>query len=205
MTAVTTVGEPHPHIEHPDTVGRRWRAGVVLIVGADLAFVLSLVFSYFYLRGLNTAGEWLPKGTPGAAIWPAWAIAAVLVASAAIYRSGHVAMHRGNPSRLSTATGLAVLLVVVGIVAQVVQLGTLPFALHHSSYTSAVYVLGGANLFHLLLTLFIGAGLWNRSRLGLYSPTNDWQVRVVGIWWTWVAIAAVISAVPTSFIAAPGG
>jgi heme/copper-type cytochrome/quinol oxidase subunit 3 len=205
MTAVTTVGDPLPHFEHPDTVGRRWRAGVILLVLADVAFLLSLVFSYFYLRGLNTAGAWLPKGTQGAPIWAAWAIAAVLVASAAVYRSGQVAIHRGNVSRLSTATALALLLVVVGLVAQVVQLATLPFDLDESSYTSAVYVLGGANLFHLLLTLFIGVGMWNRSRLGLYSPTNAWQVRVVGIWWTWIAIAAVISAVPTSFIAAPGG
>jgi heme/copper-type cytochrome/quinol oxidase subunit 3 len=112
-------------------------------------------------------------------------------------------MHAGNESRLALGAILGVVLLIVDIVAQVMQLATFPFALKHSSYTSSVYVLAGANLFHLLLTLFIGLGLWNRARLGRYSPTNDWQVRVVGIWWNWVAIAAVISAVPVSFIASP--
>jgi heme/copper-type cytochrome/quinol oxidase subunit 3 len=202
MTAVT-IGDPLPHIEHPDTIGRRWRAGVVMLVVADAAFVLSLVFSYFYLRGLNTENHWFPKGSTGASIWVAWVIAAILVASAGAFRWGQVGMHAGNESRLALGAILGVVLLIVDIVAQVMQLATFPFALKHSSYTSSVYVLAGANLFHLLLTLFIGLGLWNRARLGRYSPTNDWQVRVVGIWWNWVAIAAVISAVPVSFIASP--
>jgi heme/copper-type cytochrome/quinol oxidase subunit 3 len=202
MTAVT-VGDPLPHHELPSTIGRRWRAGVILLVTADAAFVFSLAFSYFYLRGLDTESAWLPKDTQGAAIWVGWLIAAILVASAAAYRWGQLGIHAGKESRLGTGTAIALVLVVVDIVVQIIQLGTFPFALHYSAYTSSVYVLAGANLFHLLLTLFIGLGLWNRSRLGLFSPTNDWQVRMVGIWWTWVALAAVISAVPPSFIAAP--
>jgi heme/copper-type cytochrome/quinol oxidase subunit 3 len=202
VTAVT-VGDPLPHHELPETIGRRWRAGVILLVGADATFVLSLAFSYFYLRGLDTEGAWLPKGTPAAAIWVGWLIAAILVASAAAYRWGQLGIHAGLESRLGTGTAIALGLVVLAIVVQVIQIATFPFALHHSAYTSEMYVLAGASLFHLLLTLFIGLGLWNRSRLGLFSPTNDWQVRVVGIWWIWVALAAVISAVPPSFIAAP--
>lgn len=202
MTAVT-IGDPLPHVEHPDTIGRRWRTGVVLLVVADAAFVLSFVFSYFYLRGLNTENHWLAKGSTGASIWVAWVIAAVLVASAAAYRWGQVGIHAGIESRLALGAGVATALLVVDIVVQVLQLATFPFAMKDSSYASSVYVLSGANLFHLVLTLFVGLGLWNRARRGLYSPTNDWQVRVVGIWWSWVALAAVISAVPVSFIASP--
>ncbi|MDQ1614829.1 MAG: Cytochrome c oxidase subunit [Actinomycetota bacterium] len=202
MTAVT-VTEPIPHHEDPITIGRRWRAGVILLIVADAAFVGSLVFSYFYLRGLNTSGAWMAKHGSGAPIWFPWFIALIVVLSAGAYRWGQVGIHAGRVSRLPVGAGIAVLLLAVDIVVQVIQLGSLPFALKDSSYTSSVYVLGGANLFHLLVTFFIGLGLWNRSRLNLYTTTEDWQVRVVGIWWNWIAIAAIVSAIPTSFIASP--
>jgi hypothetical protein len=45
--------------------------------------------------------------------------------------------------------------------------------------------------------------MWNRGRRGLYGAERTWQVRLVGTWWTWVALAAVLSAFTTSFIASP--
>ncbi len=203
MTAVT-VEEPLPHHEHPDTVGRRWRTGVLLLIVADAAFLFSLVFSYFYLRGLNTGGHWFGPHAHAAPIWVAWAIAAVVVASAAAYRWGLLGVQSGNVGRLGTGVGIAILLLLLDVVAQVVQMVALPFGIGHNAYSSSVYVLSGANLFHLLLTLFIGVGIWNRTRVGLYSKGNEWQVRVAGIWWGWVALSAVIGAVPLSFISTPG-
>jgi heme/copper-type cytochrome/quinol oxidase subunit 3 len=202
MTAVT-VGNPVPHLEETDTVGRRWRTGVILLIVADVAFVGSLVFSYFYLRGLNTEGAWLAKGQSIAPIWVGWVIAAILVLSAASYRWGQAGLHTGKESRLGLGVALAVLLAIADLVAQVVQLASLSFGAGHSSYSSSIWVLGGANIFHLLLTLFLGIGLWNRARLHKYSPSNDWQVQIIGIWWTWIAIAAVVTALTTSFVASP--
>jgi heme/copper-type cytochrome/quinol oxidase subunit 3 len=202
MTAVTA-GHPLPHHESVDTVGRRWRTGVVLLMVADVAFVASLVFTYFYLRGLNTQGAWFPKGASVAPIWVGWAIAAALVASAATYRWGEIGMRAGNDSRLIAGAGVAVLLVLADAVAQVAQLVTFSFGLADGSYASSVYVLAGANLFHLLFTLFLGVGLWNRARLHKYSVDNDWQVRIIGIWWSWIAVASVIGAITTSFVASP--
>jgi heme/copper-type cytochrome/quinol oxidase subunit 3 len=202
MTAVT-VGSPLAHHEDLDTIGRRWRTGLALLIVADAAFVGSLVFSYFYLRGLNTDGHWFPRHSPIAPIWVGWVIAAGAVLSAGAYRWGQEGFHSGKESRLALGAGVAVLLVVADVVGQVVQIATLPFGVKHSSYSSSIYVFAGANLFHLLLTLFVGVGIWNRVRLGRHSPSNDWQVRLVGIWWTWIALAAVISAFTTSFVASP--
>jgi hypothetical protein len=72
-----------------------------------------------------------------------------------------------------------------------------------SAYSSSLYTLAGANLFHLLLTVFLGVAMWNRGRQHIYSASSNWQVRLVGLWWTWVALAAVLAAFTTSFIAAP--
>jgi heme/copper-type cytochrome/quinol oxidase subunit 3 len=202
MTSVVAAAPVQPH-DDVDVVGARWRMGVILIVVADAAFVASLVFTYFYLRGLNTEGNWLPKGSPTAAIWVSWAIAGGLVLSAAAYRWGHVGIQAGKRSQLLVGSGVATLVVLADTVGQIIQLGTFPFRVDSGSYASSVFALAGANLFHLFITLFVGIGVWNRARLGKYTETGNWQVRVVGIWWSWIAVAAIVSAFTTSFIASP--
>jgi heme/copper-type cytochrome/quinol oxidase subunit 3 len=202
MTAVT-VGDPVIHHEEPDTVGRRQRTGVALLILADVAFLASLLFAYFYLRGLNTEKGWVLAGDKTAAIWVGWLIALGMVVSAALYRWGDSGLRAGHEKRLPTAIALAVLVLVIDLAAQVVQLVTFPFGVADSAYASSIYTLAGANLFHLVLTLFIGLGMWNRTRLGKYAPDNSWQVRIVGIWWTWIAVAALATALVTSFIASP--
>ena len=61
MTSAT-VDNPNVHLEDPDLIGRRWRTGVRLLIFADASFVAALLFSYFYLRGLNTENAWLHPG-----------------------------------------------------------------------------------------------------------------------------------------------
>lgn len=202
MTSVIATA-PVQHHDPIEVVGARWRTGVVLLIAADAAFVASLVFSYFYLRGLNTSGGWLPKGSPTAAIWVGWAIAGGLVLSAVAYRWGQVGLRAGKAGRLAVGAGLGVLIVAADTVGQIIQIGTFPFRVDSGSYASSVMVLACANLFHLLLTLFIGIGLWNRARMHKYAVGDDWQVRVTGIWWTWISVAALLSAFTTSFIASP--
>lgn len=202
MTALQ-VEVPGEHHEDVGTLGRRWRTGVLLLMLADVAFVVSLIFSYFYLRGLNTEGEWVTAGSKTASIWAGWAIAAVLVLSALAYRWGLDGIRAANQTRLVTGMAVAVGLVLIDGVAQIIQLASFPFRPDASAYASSVYTLAGANLFHLLLTLFLGIGLWNRSRLGMYSARDFWQVDIVGIWFGWIAVAALGSALATSFIASP--
>ncbi|PZS18876.1 MAG: hypothetical protein DLM57_05080 [Pseudonocardiales bacterium] len=202
MTAVIPAG-PARHVEDLDAVGRRWRLGVVLFIFADAAFVASLVFTYFYLRGLNTDSGWFPDGAASTPIWIGWTIAAGTVLSAAAYRWGHSGIRAGKEERLVLGAGLAVLVVLVVVVGQLIQLATFPFGVADSSYGSTTYVLGAANMFHLLITLFVGLGIVNRGRLHKFSSTNNWQVQIIGLWWTWVAAAAVLSAFTTSFVASP--
>ena len=176
---------------------------MLLLIVADVAFVGSMVFSYFYLRGLNTEGSWFPKGQAIAPIWVGWVIAAVLVVSAAVYRWGQDGLHGDKAGRMSVAILIALLLVAADLVVQFIQLATLKFGAGHSAYASSIYVLSGANVFHLVLTLFLGVGVANRLRIGRYAADNDWQVQIIGIWWSWIAVAAVITAFTTSFVASP--
>ncbi|HEY2041594.1 MAG TPA: hypothetical protein VGH11_02875 [Jatrophihabitans sp.] len=203
MTTVAEVPVPGQPLEEVDTVGRRQRIGVLLLIVADMAFVGALIFSYFYLRGLNTSGSWLTKDASTAPIWIGWVIAAVLVVSTWVLRQGLAGVKEGKQARLANAVGIALLLVLGDAVVQVIQLVSFSFKPDANAYASSIYTLAGANLFHLLLTALLGIGLWNRSRLGKYSVADPWQVEIVTIWWTWIALAAVAGAITTSFIASP--
>jgi len=202
MSATTAPGTPI-HREDVDTVGRRWRMGVGFIIVADASFVAAMLFSYRYLRGLNTEGAWVPHGSATAPIWSSWLLAAGLVLSAVVFRWGERGIRGGDRAPLVLASAVGVLLLVVVAVGQVVQIASFPFAIAASAYASAMYLLAGANLFHVVLTLFLGVSMWNRGRLGRYTATENWQVGIVSLWWAWIALAAVLSALTTSFIASP--
>ena len=202
MSATTAPGTPI-HREDVDTVGRRWRMGVGFIIVADASFVAAMLFSYRYLRGLNTEGAWVPHGSATAPIWSSWLLAAGLVLSAVVFRWGERGMRGGDSAPLVLASAVGVLLLVAVAVGQVVQIASFTFAIAASAYASAMYLLTGANLFHVVLTLFLGVSMWNRGRLGRYTATENWQVGIVSLWWAWIALAAVLSALTTSFIASP--
>jgi heme/copper-type cytochrome/quinol oxidase subunit 3 len=199
----STVENPNVHLEDPDLIGRRWRTGVRLLILADASFVAALLFSYFYLRGLNTEKAWLADGQATASIAFGWLLAGGLVLSAVAFRWAQRGIENGKESRFVAGAALALLVLVVDAVAQVWQLVSFPFGVADSAYSSSLYTLAGANLFHLLLTVFLGIGMWNRGRHHIYSASSNWQVRLVGLWWTWVALASVLAAFTTSFITSP--
>jgi heme/copper-type cytochrome/quinol oxidase subunit 3 len=190
------------HHEPPDVVGRRQRLGVVLLILADVAFVLSLVFTYLYLRQLNTEGGWIPKDGRTESVGFGWVIALVMVVSWAAYRWGETAARAGRSKQLVLGTALAVLVAGVDLALQLYQMVVSTLRAADGSYASAFMALAGYHAFHVLLTMFIGLGVWNRARLGKYA-SNHWQVRIVGYWWAWVAVSAVITAATMSFTTSP--
>lgn len=196
----TTLHAPsHGHHESPATVGKRDRMGVVFLILADLVFLLSLIFSYFYLRALNTTGHWIPAGSHVAKNWQGWIVTAFAILAAAAYRSGLRGIRAGDQGRLVTGTGLALLLIVVDLGAQIWQWSNFPFVTTTGGYASAMIMLAGANCFHLGITIFLGIGMLNRSRLGRYTKDDYSQVSTVGLWWAWIALSSVMVAVTTLF------
>lgn len=202
MTSVT-IGDPDLHVEHPDLIGRRWRTGTLLLILADAAFVAAMLFTYLYLRGLNTEKMWYAPKQHIASIGFSWVIAGVLVVSAIAYRFGQRGIRAGNQANLVLGTLVAFVVVLVAGVLQFIQLATFPFGAATSAYSSSMYLVAGANLFHILITAFLGLAMWNRSRRRLYSAESNWQVEVVGLWWTWIALAAVAVSLVTSFVTSP--
>lgn len=192
------------HHEDPDDVGSRNRLGVILILVADIAFALSMVFVYFYLRGQNVNDMWLPKATEDRGVIEAvssskaWTVTTI----AAIGLLTHFYALKGarvhNQAQLMLGSFVALLASITAIYFQLKIFMDAPFTFTDGAYVSCFYLFAVMNLVHLFLTLFISFGNWNRARLGLYK-TNVWHVDIVNVWWVWMVVSSLLGAFCLSF------
>ena len=176
--------------EEPQDFGERWRVGALLLIVADAAFVAALSFAFLYLRGVNTQAAFHPGGTAVASLWWPWAVTVVMVASYLCYRWG---LEAHEPGRRHFLGGGIVALVgmVIALVLNLVQMFRFPFHVADNAYSSAVWVLAAANVFHLLITVFLGLGIVLRVHRRVTRGARDWHVRIVGIWFAWVCVASL--------------
>ena len=189
----------HVHQEHPDDVGSRNKLGVILILVADISFALSMVFVFFYLKSQNINDMWLPKADgENPAIeplssWPAWQVTIVAALGMAIHRLGLKSAQNGNTNALPRFGLLSLVAAVVATVMQWNSIANAPFTFHQGAYVATFYMFTILNLVHLLITVFISFGNWNRARLGLYK-SNYWHVDIVNIWWVWMTVSSALGA-----------
>jgi heme/copper-type cytochrome/quinol oxidase subunit 3 len=198
MSSGTTLVHDSHAPEDPEVIGTRWMTGAILLIVADASFVAALSFTYLYLRGVNTEGNFHPPKSATASLWWPWVITACMVAGFLAYRAGLGAVESSGRSRFVTLAGTGVLIMAVALVLNVVQMATFPVQASDNAYGSAVLVIAGGNLFHLLMTLFLGTGAVNRVRRGIIDGPQLWSLRIVGLWFGWVCLASAIGALTIS-------
>lgn len=202
--SLDTHAHANPHHEHPDVVGSRNRLGVILLIVADVAFALSMVFTYFYLKAQNVNDMWLPKADGEApAILPissasAWKISAIAAVGLIAHFIALRNVRNGNQGGLKTFGLIAFLASAIALVIQIQQFGGVPFTFYNGSYASCWYLFAVMNVVHLILTAFISLGNWNRSRMGLYKA-DHWHVVIVNVWWVWMVVSSLLGAFALSF------
>jgi heme/copper-type cytochrome/quinol oxidase subunit 3 len=101
--------------EPPEILARNLTAAGQLLASATAFFFLAFVFAYFYLRSVNNAGLWKPKGVDASVTWGT-VVTLLLVASAVLVRLGEMD-RRATWRRKGVA---ALVCGVVGLVLQVV-------------------------------------------------------------------------------------
>ena len=192
----------HIHHDAPAVVGRRERLGVRLLIVADGAFVAGMIFSYFYLRGLNANGAWVPKDGHTLAASTGWIVTIPLIIAAIVHKMG-------AKSRNSGTAAIVLLAMLVGGYLQWKQLATMPFIakddggrrFFEGAYASNWVVIGGANMFHYIIGTFLALGLLIRRSRAKVDPTLEyWRQLTAGSWFTWIAISGVLCAITTGII-----
>ena len=189
MTATDQVF--HMHHDPAEMVGRRERLGVRLLIVADGAFVFGMIFSYLYLRNLDAHHGWRPMG-----VQPLSGATSYLLALPFIIVMAMHAFGSQRPATRRTQSALMFAVLVVGAYAQIVTLNNAPLTDPETgrflgAYLSTWALMGGANLFHYLLSGFIALGLMLRSVRGHVDPELEvWRMRTAQSWFTWAAISA---------------
>jgi heme/copper-type cytochrome/quinol oxidase subunit 3 len=194
MTMESTLHQGAHPLDTAEDLGRRWMTGALLLIVADASFVVAMSFTYLYLRGVNTEGEFHPPKSATASLWWPWIVTVCMVAGFAAYRWGLGGAARSLRSSFVGSASLGVLMMVVALVLNILQLANLPFKIQDNAYSSAVFVIAAGNVFHLLITVFVGIGAANRVRRGLIEGPQMWSIRIVGVWWAWVCVASAIGA-----------
>jgi len=192
--------KPESHHLPPALVAHQQRRAVLFFILADAVFFACLLFSYFYLRALNVDDGWLPEGANTVASWQVWLITGVTVVSALAYRSAETGIRAGQHSRFRTGALGGIVLVVIAIALVVYQAATWPILMSDGSYASMFIVMTGVQFVHLVILLVVAVGIWNRGVKGLLDDGNDNHATVVGYFWYWVALTAVLSACMTFFV-----
>ena len=196
--------ETHAHHEHPDVVGSRNRLGVILLLVADISFALSMVFVYFYLRGQNVNNMWLPAATADhpaiepMSAGPGWIVTAIAAFGLLAHIYGLKGARSQNQTQLKLGSLVAFVASLVAVVYQFNTISSAPFTFSDGAYVSCFYMFVFLNMVHLLLTVFISLGNWNRARLGLYVE-NFWHVDIVRIWWIWMVVSSLLGAFTLSY------
>lgn len=188
------------HHESAATVGVRDRQGVLLLVLADAAFALSVVFSYFYLRMGNTSNGWIPVDGGTADKMNSWIVVGALIVSALLFRLGFKATSLSNKGRSLACYSLSGITMLLATGIQLDQILHIPFGVSEGTYSSCYYLITYTNLIHLVLTAFIVLGIANRDRLGLLNSEKRWHPLVSNIWLNWVVISATLGAICTMYV-----
>jgi len=196
--------ETHAHHEHPDVVGSRNRLGLILILVADIAMALSVLFVYFYLKGQNVNDMWLPAATAdtpavmAVSSKGAWYVTILAAIGLLTHFYALQGVRAKNQTQLVLGGGLALVFSLAAMVYQFIQVSSAPFTTTSGAYASCYFLIAGLNALHLVLTVFIALGNWNRSRLGIYK-SDHWHVDIVNIWWIWMTVSSALGAFALSF------
>jgi heme/copper-type cytochrome/quinol oxidase subunit 3 len=203
--------------EPPEVLGRNLVSASYLLAGATAFFFVAFVFAYFYLRSLNSAGMWKPKGVDASVGWGT-AVVACYALSAVLVRLG-LTDHRALRRQQWRLKGLiALLIAVIGLVLQVLDWtheGFGPadggFASVYFGWTAFLFLFVFCTLLWLEMTLATSlryrkmetgapppghaSGDPHRDAHDIRDPLSLVRAELVGLsfYWTFLAGIAVVS------------
>ena len=163
-----------------------------------------MIFVYFYLRMQNVNDMWLPAATEESPAVTAlssssgWTVTALMAIGLLAHFYALKGVRAGNQTQLKLGGLVAFIFSVVGLVYQFNTIATAPFTFSSGAYASCFYMLTILNFVHIVLTVFISLGNWNRSRLGIYKA-DHWHVDIVNVWWIWMTVSSLLGAFALSF------
>jgi heme/copper-type cytochrome/quinol oxidase subunit 3 len=208
-------GAENPGGQHESAFQRdqKERLALWLLIGGDALFLILELFTWFYLRALNTNGMWngaqCTKANPctdglgnpivhqitRADPWYSVVVAVLAVLAAAFVWMTESSAKKGAGRRaVSGSAGLAFVFLVAAVAVQIYQFQKLPFTTIDGAYASTYEFFMGSSLAHLIMLVFVVLGLWIRSGKGRYEGATWYRVRLIRYFTVWIAVSVVVLA-----------
>ena len=80
------------------------------------------------------------------------------------------------------------------------EASTWPIYMSDGSYASIFIVMVWTQFAHLVVLTILAIGIWNRGGQGKFDDGNHTHVTLVGYFWYWVTLTAVLGACTTFFV-----
>jgi len=139
---------------HEAALNAAW-TGSRLMVGVIASGLGAFVFSFFYLRSLNSHDNWYPSSMTAPQAWEGATIMGLIVVSALVQTAGLRMIKGGKKGAWFSAASLALVLGLAAVAIQIYQLTSLPFQPGGSGFAS-VFV-GASPVFAALV---LGTMIW---------------------------------------------
>jgi heme/copper-type cytochrome/quinol oxidase subunit 3 len=189
----------HGHGLDLSTRVSRARIGTLLLILSDAGFVLGMYASQTYLQILNMNGTFRGPGESPPAIGTGLILSLVMAVSAAAYIWGWLGFREGNMSRYRTGVIIAWVLALAMLVAQIIVVFSIRFAVPIHGYGSLVIIMSAYHAVHLLITSLLGFLLLGRIQ-HKRMVGHEYVAEVSGYWWVYVALSALMTWAMVSFV-----
>lgn len=147
---------------------RKLRLGMLLYVVSDVILAIFFIGTYIFLRAYNTNGRWYPPGSQPPQMLPNTIIMVIAVVGALAFGVGAWALRSANRPLFRFAMLAATLLYLIDGAGQIWLMARQPFTVDVGTYASSFQLLAGYHVYHMLLGIFLGAGIVNRAFRGYY-------------------------------------
>jgi heme/copper-type cytochrome/quinol oxidase subunit 3 len=174
------------------------RYGTLLMIVSDAVFVMATFLGFLYLHALNTQGQFrVGESVPSILASSLLAVAAVV--AALTFRWGQGGVDSGDWSRVRAGVTMAWVIAVAALVGDVLLFAGLNFAVPFHAYASWMELFVFYHGIHLLLTVIIGGLVLGRLYSGRLAD-HGYVIKATGYWFSWVAVAAVLTTLLTAFV-----
>lgn len=143
-----------PEPEDLGVVAATWNVGIRLLISAIGFVAVSFLFAFFYLKAVNSNGNWRPAHVNPSQGWGI-AILVGVIATALVFEVARRGLTPASLSRWRGLAGVAVALAVAVLVVDVLQLTQTNFGVTGGGYASVFY---GWNA--MSIAVWLGAVYW---------------------------------------------
>ena len=139
---------------HESGLNATWTGARLAIGGLTFLFG-SFLFTYFYLRSLNSSGRWQGSGYVPPSLWQGTVIMLLAEVSAGVHYFGLQRIKAGNKNTWQISGLVALALGLAAVAFQIYQLATLPFPPGSSGYSSTF-----TGFYSVFLVVQLAALIW---------------------------------------------